>query len=66
MRCWVAGWGAANFGSNSAQSIQNHVDVPIVDQATCQAKLRTTKLGSGFILDTNSFMCAGEILNFIF
>lgn len=59
LRCWVAGWGAQNFVSGAQQAIQTHVDVPIVDQATCQTKLRTTRLGPGFALDTNSFMCAG-------
>lgn len=59
MRCWVAGWGASSFTAGSSQSIQTHVDVPLVDQATCQSKLRTTKLGSSFVLDTYSFLCAG-------
>lgn len=59
IRCWVSGWGAQNFVSGATQAIQTQVDVPIVDQATCQTKLRTTKLGSGFVLDNNSFMCAG-------
>lgn len=59
-RCWVAGWGATSFSSGTTtQSIQVHVDVPIVDQTTCQAKLRTTRLGQNFFLDTNSFICAG-------
>lgn len=59
LRCWVAGWGAQNFVSGATQAIQMQVDVPIVDQATCQTKLRTTRLGSAFTLDTNSFLCAG-------
>lgn len=60
LRCWVAGWGATSFNSvTSSQSIETQVDVPIVDQATCQYNLRTTRLGPNFVLDTNSFMCAG-------
>lgn len=59
MRCWVSGWGQNSFTSGSFQSIQNQVDVPIVDQNTCEANLRTTRLGSGFTLDRQSFMCAG-------
>lgn len=35
------------------------VDIPLVDQNTCQNQLRTTRLGSNFALDTVSFMCAG-------
>lgn len=60
LRCWVSGWGATAFQSGvTGNSIQTQVDVPLVDQTTCQNTLRTTKLGSNFILDTNSFMCAG-------
>lgn len=59
MRCWVSGWGASAFNTVPTQTIQTHVDVPLVDQTTCQTKLRTTKLGSGFVLDNSSFMCAG-------
>jgi secreted trypsin-like serine protease len=59
MRCWVAGWGSASFNTVPTNPIQSHVDVPLVDQTTCQTKLRTTKLGSAFVLDSNSFMCAG-------
>ncbi|KAG5668604.1 hypothetical protein PVAND_016540 [Polypedilum vanderplanki] len=59
MRCWVAGYGQNTFITGSSQTIQQHVDLPIVDQATCQNLLRATRLGSGFILDTFSFLCAG-------
>ena len=34
-------------------------DLPLVDAAECQKRLRTTKLRKNFILDTNSFLCAG-------
>lgn len=59
MRCWVAGWGASSFTAGSTSTVQTQVDVPIVDQTTCQTKLRTTRLGSNFNLDAFSFMCAG-------
>lgn len=35
------------------------VDVPIVDQSTCENDLRKTRLGQSFILNRNSFICAG-------
>ena len=59
LRCWVSGWGANGFSTGSAQFVQTHVDIPLVDQASCLTKLRTTKLGSNFVLDNNSFLCAG-------
>lgn len=59
LRCWVAGWGASSFNAGSSSSIQAQVDLPIVDSATCQSKLQAARLGPSFVLDTNSFMCAG-------
>lgn len=59
LRCWIAGWGSASFVSGSYASIQTHVDVPIIDQATCQTLLRSTRLGANFVLDPISFLCAG-------
>lgn len=58
-RCWIAGWGRNDFVTGSYQAIMKQVDVPLVDQATCQSQLRATRLGSNFALDTVSFMCAG-------
>jgi len=58
-RCWVSGWGQTSFSAGSFQSIQNQVDLPLVDQTTCEANLRTTRLGSSFTLDRSSFLCAG-------
>jgi secreted trypsin-like serine protease len=56
----VAGWGRNDFTPNSAyQAIQKEVDVPIVDQTTCQTQLRATRLGQNFQLDFTSFVCAG-------
>ncbi|KAK0159793.1 hypothetical protein PV327_010868 [Microctonus hyperodae] len=59
-RCYVAGWGANAFGpSGMYQRILRDVDVPIINQTTCEARLRATRLGTHFVLDENSFMCAG-------
>ncbi|KAK0087501.1 hypothetical protein PV325_000837 [Microctonus aethiopoides] len=59
-RCYVAGWGKNSFGSSGTyQRVLKEVDVPIVDQNTCETRLRATRLGQYFILDRNSFMCAG-------
>ena len=60
IRCWVAGWGRNDFSNTGAfQAIEKEVDVPLVDQATCQNQLRATRLGQNFQLDFNSFVCAG-------
>lgn len=60
IRCWVAGWGRIDFSNNGAfQAIEKEVDVPLVDQATCQNQLRATRLGQNFQLDFTSFICAG-------
>ncbi|OAD53927.1 Serine protease 29, partial [Eufriesea mexicana] len=59
-RCWVSGWGKDAFGTNGKyQSIMKEVDVPIVDQSTCENALRQTRLGQYFMLNKNSFICAG-------
>ncbi|XP_017886309.1 phenoloxidase-activating factor 2 [Ceratina calcarata] len=59
-RCWVSGWGKDEFGtSGQYQSIMKEVDVPIVDQTVCENDLRTTRLGQSFVLNRNSFLCAG-------
>lgn len=59
-RCWVAGWGRNDFSANGAyQAIMKEVDMPLVDQNSCQNQLRATRLTSSFSLDTTSFMCAG-------
>ncbi|XP_015124179.1 phenoloxidase-activating factor 2 [Diachasma alloeum] len=59
-RCWVSGWGKNSFGSDGRyQALLKEVDVPIVDQGSCETRLRTTRLGSYFVLDTTSFICAG-------
>lgn len=58
-RCWVSGWGKNDFVSGSYQAIQKEVDVPVKSSSECEASLRTTRLGTTFSLDANSFICAG-------
>ncbi|XP_070506196.1 mucin-5AC-like [Chironomus tepperi] len=60
LRCWVSGWGKNATGKNGRyQRIIKQVDVPLIDQSTCLNMLRATVLGSRFVLDTISFVCAG-------
>lgn len=59
-RCTVSGWGKDMFGTQGQyQQILKKVDVPIVAPATCQTQLQTARLGSTYVLDTTSFICAG-------
>ena len=44
------------------QTTLHKVDLPIVDSASCQASLRTTRLGQAFQLHP-SFICAGGQAN---
>lgn len=56
----LTGWGRNDFSNNGAyQAIMKEVDIPLVDQSSCQTQLRATRLGSNFLLDTTSFICAG-------
>lgn len=57
-RCWVSGWGKNDF-NGVYQTIQKEVDVPILDAGRCQASLAATRLGSTFVFDATSFICAG-------
>ncbi|GLV33902.1 uncharacterized protein CBL_11214 [Carabus blaptoides fortunei] len=57
-RCYVAGWGKNAF-SGTLQTKLKLVDVPIVANSVCQTNLRKTKLGPTFILNTDTFLCAG-------
>ena len=58
-RCWTSGWGVNSFTNGQYQTILKEVDLPIVDQNTCEAQLRATRLGQSFQLDRTSFICAG-------
>ncbi|CAL7937658.1 unnamed protein product [Xylocopa violacea] len=59
-RCWVSGWGKDAFGPNGRyQSTMREVDVPIIDESTCENELKQTRLGQYFTLNKSSFVCAG-------
>lgn len=61
-QCWVTGFGKDAFdGVGEFQRILKEVDVPVQDPFVCQERLRNTRLGQTFILDRNSFLCAGGI-----
>lgn len=57
-RCKTAGWGKDQFHGNY-QTIIKEVEVPVLSSYDCQSKLRKTKLGNSFTLDSDSFICAG-------
>ncbi|KAL7638494.1 UNVERIFIED_CONTAM: hypothetical protein RMT77_011064 [Armadillidium vulgare] len=56
-RCFVSGWGE-NVERNF-QPILKEVDLPIMENFECEESLRQTRLGNSFVLDRNSFLCAG-------
>ncbi|KAB0800631.1 hypothetical protein PPYR_06371 [Photinus pyralis] len=59
--CYSNGWGKDNYGRESTrkdEALLRKVHVPIVDTDSCQASLRTTRLGTHFNLH-ESFICAG-------
>lgn len=58
---FLLGWGQNSFSNGTIQTIQTHVDLSLVDQNTCQNQLRATRLGTGFTLDSTSFLCAGGV-----
>lgn len=59
-RCFVAGWGKNDFGPTGAyQAIQREVDIPVIANGACQTALRATRLGASFVLNNDSFICAG-------
>lgn len=58
-RCFASGWGKDVFGKDGTyQVILKKIDLPVVPPGQCQTALRTTRLGSKFVLH-KSFMCAG-------
>lgn len=60
------GWGQDFFVGGSMQSVMREIDVPLIDQDTCQAMLRNnTELGPMFGLDKTSFVCAGALKNLL-
>jgi hypothetical protein len=65
-RCWVAGWGK-DSSTGSFQFIQHKVDLALVDNQSCQDKLKTAlnsrKRGSGdrFRLSDSEICAGGEV-----
>lgn len=58
-RCFTSGWGKDGWGKKGRyQSTMKKVDLPVVPRDSCEATLRTTKLGHYFNLH-RSFICAG-------
>lgn len=58
-RCFATGWGKDVFGKEGHyQVILKKVELPVVPRDSCQASLRTTRLGKYFDLH-ESFICAG-------
>ncbi|CAK9800417.1 Phenoloxidase-activating factor 2 (Fragment) [Anthophora quadrimaculata] len=60
-RCIGTGWGKNSF-DGTYQTELRKVELPIVDTADCQNRLRTTRLGPYFQLHS-SFTCAGGEAN---
>jgi len=59
--CVATGWGKDLWGATGQyQVIMKQIEMDMVDHPTCEAKLRTTRLGEFFQLD-KSFNCAGGI-----
>ncbi|XP_065201873.1 phenoloxidase-activating factor 2-like [Planococcus citri] len=56
--CWSIGWGKGNISHKITQPKLKKVELPIVDHDECQRRLRKTRLGARFALDS-SFVCAG-------
>ncbi|XP_032686399.1 serine protease persephone-like [Odontomachus brunneus] len=62
-RCYGTGWGSSSLGPEGKyQAELRKVNVPIVDHAECQTRLRSTRLGQHFQLH-GSFICAGGEAN---
>lgn len=59
--CWVAGFGTNAFVNGALATTLREVDLPVVDGNTCQNLLRTTRLGAGFSLNQQQFICAGGV-----
>ncbi|XP_045461460.1 phenoloxidase-activating factor 2-like [Harmonia axyridis] len=57
-RCLAAGWGDGNKKNNDGVKLLSKVELPLVDQKTCQEQLRKTRLGQEFELH-ESAICAG-------
>jgi len=66
VRCWVAGWGKNEF-DGSFQFLQRKVDVPLVNNAQCNADLKSalnsqsSGIGERFSLDQSELCAGGEV-----
>eukprot|EP00091_Calanus_sinicus_P017693 TRINITY_DN382_c0_g1_i11.p1 TRINITY_DN382_c0_g1~~TRINITY_DN382_c0_g1_i11.p1 ORF type:complete len:497 (-),score=165.67 TRINITY_DN382_c0_g1_i11:62-1552(-) len=66
VRCWVAGWGKNEF-DGSFQFLQRKVDVPLVNNAQCNADLKSalnsqsSGVGDRFTLDPSEVCAGGEV-----
>jgi len=59
--CFATGWGKDQFGAaGQYQVVLKEIGLPMVNQAVCQDKLRTTRLGQKYKLH-DSFLCAGGV-----
>ncbi|XP_037082744.1 phenoloxidase-activating factor 2-like [Pollicipes pollicipes] len=56
--CVATGWGKDRFDSGQYQTVLKQVELQRVGHDYCQTQLRTTRLGTRFVLD-DSFTCAG-------
>lgn len=61
-RCVVSGWGKVTNRDTGFSPRLKRISLPIVDRATCQARLRRTRLGKDYQLHT-SLICAGGETN---
>merc|ERR1711874_927235 len=59
--CFATWGGKDKFGAaGQYQLVMKEIDLPLVDHDTCEDKLRQTRLGKKFKLDS-SFVCAGGV-----
>merc|ERR1712077_186627 len=59
--CFATGWGKDQFGAaGQYQVVLKEIGLPVVNQAVCQDKLSTTRLGQKYKLH-DSFLCAGGV-----
>jgi len=60
-QCFATGWGKDKFGADGEyQVVLKEINLPVVDNRTCQDQLRKTRLGQRFRLHP-SFICAGGV-----
>ena len=58
--CAATGWGTLKFGKKErGQSLMKEVWLEVLNHSHCENLLTKTKLGEYFILNQESFICAG-------